>query len=201
MKRNVGILIFDEVEVLDFAGPFEVFAVTSELNDFNLFNVFTVGKELKPISAVNDLSVNPKFDFKNCPQIDILVISGGAGTRKLMEDNEVLSWVKKVHQNTEFTLSICSGSRLPGVLGLLDNQKYCTHKDVYSHMEEIVPSGFPQKNERFVSFDKIYTSAGISAGIDLSFHIVEKLFGKKIATKTAAYMEYNTCCVQFEQKQ
>jgi transcriptional regulator GlxA family with amidase domain len=109
-----------------------------------------------------------------------------------MEDNDVLNWIKRVHLNTEFTLSICSGSRLLGVLGLLDNQKYCTHKEVYSHMAEIVPSGIPQKNKRFVSFDKIYTSAGISAGIDLSFHIVEKLYDESIAKKTAAYMEYNT---------
>ncbi|WP_456437257.1 DJ-1/PfpI family protein [Psychroserpens sp.] len=191
MKKNVGILIFDGVEVLDFAGPFEVFAITSGINDFNLFNVFTVSKELKPISAVNDLSVNPKFDLKNCPQIDILIIPGGSGTLKQMEDKEVLNWIKRIHQDTEFTLSICSGSRLLGILGLLDNQKYCTHKEVYSHMAEIVPSGLPQKNKRFVSFGKIYTSAGISAGIDLSFHIVEKLYGTIVKEQTAEYMEYH----------
>ncbi|KIX22705.1 AraC family transcriptional regulator [Flavobacterium sp. 316] len=191
MKRNVGILIFNEAEVLDFAGPFEVFSVTSELNNYKLFNVFTIAKELKPISAVNGLSINPKFDFNNCPPIDILIISGGIGTVEQMKDHEILNWIKKIHENTEFTLSICSGSRLLGALGVLDNQPYCTHKDVYKHMSEIVTNGFPQKSKRFVSSNKVYTSGGISAGIDLSFHIVEKLHGKEIAKKTAEYMEYS----------
>jgi len=191
MKKNIGILIFNDAEVLDFSGPFEVFSVTSELNNFDFFNVFTIGKKTEPIIAVNGLSVNPKYNFKNTPTIDILIISGGAGTRNQMKDVETLNWIKKIHEKTLITVSICSGSRLLGVLGLLDNQKYCTHHEVYDHMIEIVPSGFPQKSKRFVGFDKIYTSGGISAGIDLSFHIVENLHGKDIAQKTADYMEYD----------
>ncbi len=191
MKKNVGILIFDEAEVLDFAGPFEVFSITSELNNFELFNVFIVAKDMRPVSAVNGLSVNPRYNFENSPSIDILIISGGAGSRAQMLDIETLNWIEKIHQNTQFTISICSGARLLGILGLLDGQPYCTHKEVYEHMQEIVPTGIPKKSERFVNFDKIYTSGGISAGIDLSFHIVEKLHGKEIADKTASYMEYN----------
>lgn len=108
-----------------------------------------------------------------------------------MKNHEILNWIKKIHENTEFTLSICSRSRLLGALGILDNQPYCTHKDVYKHMSEIVTNGFPQKSKRFVSSNKVYTSGRISAGIDLSFHIVEKLYGKEIAKKTAKYMEYS----------
>ena len=191
-KRNVGILIFDSAEVLDFAGPFEVFSVTSQLNDHKLFDVFTVGEKLEPISAVNGLSVNPKYDYTNCPQVDILIISGGSGTRQQVENNETLNWIRQIHKKTEFTLSICSGSRLLGVLGLLDNQPYCTHHEVYNDMMAIVPKGIPQKNKRYVNFQKTYTSGGISSGIDLSFAIVAKLHGKQIAHKTAAYMEYNS---------
>jgi len=191
MKKTVGILIFDNAEVLDFAGPFEVFSVTSELNNFELFNVFTIAKTTEPISAVNGLSVNPKYNFENAPNIDILIIAGGAGTRNQMKDIETLDWIKDVHKNSLITASICSGSRLLGVLGLLNNQPYCTHHEVYDHMLEIVQSGIPQKTKRFVGFDKIYTSGGISAGIDLSFHIVESLHGKDIALKTAEYMEYD----------
>ena len=190
-KRNVGILIFDSAEVLDFAGPFEVFSVTSQLNDHKLFDVFTVGEKLAPITAVNGLSVNPKYDYSNCPPVDILIISGGSGTRKQVENNETLNWIRQIHKKTEFTLSICSGSRLLGVLGLLDNQPYCTHHEVYNDMKAIVPTGIPQKDKRYVNFEKTYTSGGISAGIDLSFAIVAKLHGKRIAEKTAAYMEYN----------
>ncbi|MEL7004160.1 MAG: DJ-1/PfpI family protein [Bacteroidota bacterium] len=190
-KRNVGILIFDDAEVLDFAGPFEVFSVTSELNNFEPFDVFTVSENLEPISAVNGLSVNPKFDFSNHPDIDILIIAGGFGVRKLMQNKNVLDWIDQVHQKTELTISICSGALLLGKLGLLDDEPYCTHHEVYELMEELVPTGNPQRDKRFVNTGKIYTSGGISAGIDLSFHIVEKMLGEKLAKNTAAYMEYN----------
>ena len=191
MKKTVGILIFDNAEVLDFAGPFEVFSVTSELNNFELFDVFTIAKTTEPIIAVNGLSVNPKYNFKNAPNVDILIVAGGAGTRNQMKDVETLNWIKEVHNSSLITASICSGSTLLGVLGLLNNQPYCTHHEVYDQMTAIVPSGIPHKTKRFVGFNKIYTSGGISAGIDLSFHIVEVLHGKGIALKTAKYMEYD----------
>ncbi|MEO1436258.1 MAG: DJ-1/PfpI family protein [Bacteroidota bacterium] len=190
-KRTVAILIFDEAEVLDFAGPFEVFSVTSELNNFEPFDVFTVSATSEAISAVNGLSVNPKYDFTTCPPIDILIIAGGNGTRAIYQDSGYLDWIANIHQNTEFTLSICSGARLLGQLGLLDGQPYCTHHQVYDHLQEIAPTGLPQKGLRFVHSGKIYTSGGISAGIDLSFHLVEKLLGESIAEKTATYMEYD----------
>ena len=191
MKRNVGILIFDDAEVLDFAGPFEVFSVTSQLNDDKLFNVFTVAKITRPISAVNGLSVNPAYNFDNAPPIHILLISGGSGTRHQMKDLDTLNWVKQIHKHSEFTASICSGARLLGALRLLDEKPYCTHQEVYEDMKEISPTGFPQMSRRFVNTGKIYTSGGISAGIDLSFHMIEKLHGKNIADKTANYLEYN----------
>ncbi|MDD2563288.1 MAG: DJ-1/PfpI family protein [Salinivirgaceae bacterium] len=148
-------------------------------------------KKTEPVITVNGLSVNPTYNFENTPAIDILIISGGEGTRIQMKDVETLNWIKKTDEKTLITASICSGSTLLGVIGLLDNQEYCTHHEVYDQMIEIVPSGFPQKSKRFVGFDKIYTSWGISAGIDLSFHIVETLHGKAIAQKTADYMEYD----------
>ncbi len=191
MKRNVGILIFDNAEVLDFTGPFEVFSVSSELHNHTLFNVFCVAKNEEGISAVNGLSINPHYSFENVPKIDILIISGGEGTKKQILDKDVLSWLEKTHKETELTLSICSGSRLLGVLGELDEKPYCTHHQVYENMKELVPTGKPQENKRFVRSGKIYTSGGISAGIDLSFHIVEQLYGKKVANDTARYMEYH----------
>lgn len=190
-KRNVGIVLFDDAEVLDFAGPFEVFAISSELNNHELFQVFTVGETLNPISAVNGLSVNPTYDFTNCPPIDILIISGGSGTRQQMHNTAMLHWIKETHQQTEYTLCICSGARLLGVLGLLDDQPYCTHHQVYDHLAELVPTGYPQKDKRYVNFGKTYTSGGISAGIDLSFHLVELLYGTAMAQNTADYMEYD----------
>ncbi|MEL6389700.1 MAG: DJ-1/PfpI family protein [Bacteroidota bacterium] len=192
MRQNVGIFIFDNAEVLDFAGPFEVFGITSQLNNNEPFQVFTVARTMDATSAVNGLSVNPTYDFDSCPPIDILILSGGNGTKSIYKDDEILSWVQKTYTKSSYTLSICSGSRLLGELGLLDNRPYCTHHGVYEDMGEIVPTGLPQPDQRFVkSSDKIYTSGGISAGIDLSFAVVDHLLGRDIAERTARHMEYN----------
>ncbi len=192
MKRNVGILIFDDAEVLDFAGPFEVFSVTSELHDDMLFNVFTLSRHGVVIRAVNGLKVMPDYSIEDHPPIDILIISGGGGTRKVMHDQHLLDWISKIHSSTQITLSICSGSRLVGKIGLLDHQPFCTHHQVYDHMKEIAPLAISQKEKRFIqSGERLFTSGGISAGIDLSFFIVRQLLGESIAKGTAEYMEYN----------
>jgi transcriptional regulator GlxA family with amidase domain len=194
-KKTIAILLFDNAEVLDFAGPFEVFSVASELNNHALFSVFTVAKTTAPIRAVNGLSVNPDYDFSTCPNPDILIISGGAGTRVLMQDAEVLAWVREAYAQAEMTLSICSGARILGQLGLLDGKPYCTHHEVYPHLLEIAPLGAPQPEKRFVQAGKIFTSGGISAGIDLSFHVLEMLAGADVARATARYMEYDRVAV------
>lgn len=191
MTKNIGILIFNDAEVLDFAGPFEVFSVTSQINNHEPFRVFTISKDGKLISAVNGLKVQPDYSIRNHPDIDILIVSGGQGSRLILKDDELLQWVNHTYQTAELTLSICSGSRLFGKLGLLDNKPFCTHHEVYEHMKELAPHGIPQKDKRFIQSDeRLYTSGGISAGIDLSFHVVSQLLGESSALKTAAYMEY-----------
>ncbi len=190
MKRNVGILIFDNVEVLDFCGPFEVFSVTTELNQYGPFEVFTVASTKAAVTTVNGMSVNPRYSFNDAPPIDILVIPGGAGTRALVGDQETLNWLFQRHSLSEITFSVCSGARLIGILGLLDHLPYTTHRLVFDHMAEIAPDAIPVRNERFVDNGKIMTSGGISAGIDLSLHIVGKLLGERVRTNTSTYMEY-----------
>lgn len=191
MKKNVAIFIFDDAEVLDFSGPFEVFSVTSQINEDHFYNVFTISENTDLVKAVNGLKVQPDFSIENHPHIDILIISGGQGTRTIMKNESLLKWISSVYNTGSLMLSICSGSRLIGKLGLLNEKKYCTHHQVYDSMEQIVINGFPQKHQRFIQSDeRIYTSGGISAGIDLSFHIIEKQLGKNIAQKTADYMEY-----------
>jgi transcriptional regulator GlxA family with amidase domain len=191
-KKNVGIFIFKDAEVLDFAGPFEVFSVTTHEKGENLFNVFTVSKEQNPVRAINGLSVNPDYNFQDAPKIDILILAGGSGTRALLQDAEVLKWVEMQLQSTEICLSICSAARILAKLGLLENNLFCTHHAVYEDISLLSPLSIPQKEKRFTqTTDKIYTSGGISAGIDLSFFIIEKLFGKTTALNTAKYMEYS----------
>ena len=192
MTKNVGIVIFNDAEVLDFAGPFEVFSVTSQINDVDPFRVFTISPDGGMISAVNGLKVQPDYSFVNHPPIDILIVSGGQGTRALLKDEAVLTWIENTYQAAELTLSICSASRLFGKLGLLNRKPFCTHHQVYDHMLEIAPLSIPEKRKRFVqSASRLYTSGGISAGIDLSFYTVAHMLGEEAAIRTATYMEYN----------
>lgn len=93
--RNVAILVFDDVEVLDFCGPYEVFGVTSGQKDLKPFNVYTVAEHLKPIIARNQLSVNPQYSIKNCPPPDILLVPGGRGTRREMKNQVLIDWIAK----------------------------------------------------------------------------------------------------------
>ena len=191
VKKTVGILVFDQVEVLDFAGPFEVFAVASELHDHRLFDVKLVAKTKEPTIAVNGLSVNPNLAFEEATALDILIIAGGSGTRALLDDRATLQWLRHAIPKASTCLSICSGARLLATLGYLDGKPYCTHAEVYNHLSELVPSGKPQYEKRFVqSDDGLYTSGGISAGIDLSFYILALLHGREVARRTASYMEY-----------
>jgi transcriptional regulator GlxA family with amidase domain len=135
-KRNVAIFLFDDVEVLDFAGPFEVFSVTSELNNHDYFNVYTVAEKLGAIAAVNGLSVNPQYCFADCPHPDILIIPGGIGSRTEMNNPHVVEWVKASSQHAELVLSVCSGARILAKTGLLDGLEATTHHEVITHLRE-----------------------------------------------------------------
>lgn len=187
---NVGIFLFNEVEVLDFAGPFEVFSVTAELNDYQLFKVFTVTEDGGEICTVNGLRVTPDYGFANHLPIDVLIVPGGAGTKVEMNNASILQWLKEQYNTSQITMSVCSGTRLLGKLGLLDNLEMITHHEVIEEMQRIAPKAIIKENARYTDNGKILTSAGISAGIELSLYAVEKLFGKAAADKTAIYMEY-----------
>lgn len=190
-RKTLGILIFKNAEVLDFAGPFEVFSVSNQIHNNTLFDVRVIAKNKEPIVAMNGLSINPDHSFEDAPQLDILVISGGMGASLVVNDQEALQWIDKVIEESELTMSVCTGAAILAKLGRLDDRPYCTHNTVYPFIEKMTPSAKPQKDKRYIqSDDRLFTSAGISAGIDLSFHIVEKLYGKEVARNTAAYMEY-----------
>ena len=189
--KTVGIFLFDQVEVLDFAGPFEVFSVASQLAKSIEFKVITFSANGSSITAVNGLSVNPAFGIADLPQIDYLIIPGGDGTKKVIAEPQLLEHLKSLIDHSEWAMTVCSGSRIPAKLGLLDSKPFCTHHSVYDSIAEINPSAIPKPQSRFVQSDlKLYTAAGISAGIDLSFFLLENTFGKELALETANYMEY-----------
>ncbi|MBL9123853.1 MAG: DJ-1/PfpI family protein, partial [Planctomycetaceae bacterium] len=187
--RNVAILLFDDVEVLDFCGPFEVFGVTGRNEPEPPFRVGTVA-EKSPIAARNGLSVNPAYSLETCPPADILLVPGGWGTRREMHNARLVEWVRQRAAAAELVLSVCTGALILGQAGLLDGLEATTHFGAIDLLRESAPHCTVTPARRFVDNGRVITSAGISAGIDMSLHVVARLLGKPIAEETARYMEY-----------
>lgn len=196
-RRKVGILVFGDVEVLDFAGPFEVFSRTRlepgvesrRSEDSAPFEVFTVAAERGPLRATGGLEILPKHDFADAPPIDILVVPGGFGTRALLHEPKTLDWIRATAGRAEQTTSVCTGALLLARAGLLEGRRATTHWAAYDLLAELDPSVDVQRGARVVS-DGPVTSAGVAAGIDMAFRVVEHLFGKDVADETARYIEY-----------
>ena len=197
-KKNVGIFIFDDVDILDFSGPYEVFyrarfspGIESRLsNDEDPFKLFTVTQKYKTISASGGLKIIADFNFKNCPHIDILIIPGGFGTRKLLKNKITIQWIKNISNGASLVSSVCTGSLLLAKAGLLKGKKATTHWGALKLLKEISTSTKVISDQRVVE-DGIITSAGVSSGIDMAFIIISKLLGENIASDTAKYIEFN----------
>lgn len=202
-QRNVAIYIFNEVEVLDFCGPFEVFSVTGRrggAGDAVPFNVYTVAERPGPVLARNSLSVNPDYMFEDCPASDIVVVPGGGGfdaegnpfgSRREMENERVREWTRAVSQQAEVVLSVCTGALILAKAGLLEGLAATTHHGAFDTLREVAPNTTVETDKRVVDNGKFVLSGGISAGIDASFHVVAKLLGQDVAEETARYMEYD----------
>ena len=192
--RTVGILIFDDVEVLDFCGPFEVFSVarTPDRDGENdaLFRAVTIAEEDRIINCRGGLLVQPHYTIANHPDLDIVVVPGGKGTRRERHNQNLLDWITLQDQKIELLTSVCTGSFLLAEAGKLDGLQATTHWASVDHMRETYDSISMQSDTRFVDQGRIITSAGISAGIDMSLHIVERLHGSEAAAYTARRMEY-----------
>ncbi len=190
MRRNVAILVFDDVEVLDFAGPFEVFAVTDELGDHSVFNVMTVAPLPGTVRARNGLKIVPDYALEACPQPHVLIVPGGFGARALLRNPVVLEWIQTRSRKTELTVSVCTGALVLAKFGLLDGLRATTHHQAIEELRNMAPKAVVDPGARFHDNGAVLTAAGISAGIDCSLHIVGRLLGRVAADATAAYMEY-----------
>lgn len=190
-SRNVAILIFDDVEVLDFAGPFEVFSVTGKRDGSEPFNVYLVAEQTKPVQARNHFAVIPHYTLENCPPPDVVLIPGGFGTRREMHNPIILDWVRHQAQQVELLLSVCTGALILAKAELLNGLSVTTHHGALDALREAAPQSHVQSEERVVDNGKVILSGGISAGIDMSLHVVAKLLGKEQAIETATYMEYD----------
>ncbi|HEX2854180.1 MAG TPA: DJ-1/PfpI family protein [Opitutaceae bacterium] len=191
MKRNIAILIFDEVEVLDFAGPFEVFGAADELAGGDTFSVFTVAESPGTVRARHGLKIVPTQTIESCPALDLLVIPGGLGTRPLLGKPALLEWIRVKTKRAEIILSVCTGALVLAKAGLLDGLRVTTHHHGVGLLRDLAPTATVDTSARFHDNGKIITSAGISAGLDASLHVVERLLGSEAARRTADYMEYH----------
>lgn len=195
LRRTIGILLFNEVEVLDFAGPFEVFSLAENNSSDKYFNVITIAEYKSPISARNGLIVIPDYSFDNYPDIDVLVIPGGYGAEKTEIHNPVvIDWIIHQAKLAELTLSVCTGALLLAKAGLLAGKSATTH---WMDLDNL--ASYPNinviSNTRYVDASdeniQLIISAGISAGIHASLYCVEKLIDRQTMQTTARRMEFD----------
>ena len=193
-RTKTAILVFPEVEVLDFCGPFEVFSVTrldeaKRRAEPSPFDVFLVAETAEPTRATGGLRVVPDHTFETAPQADLLVVPGGWGTRQQLANPRAVEWVKRQAGGAKLTMSVCTGSLVLGAAGLLAGRRATTHWMALPLMRQMLP-GVTVVDDRHWVEDGVHTSAGISAGIDLALRVVARLCGEPVARATARYMEY-----------
>src|SRR5512147_915534 len=187
---NVGIFVYDDVEVLDFAGPFQVFTTAERVarpaRPFATFTVAT-GDE---VQARGGLPIVPSYTLGREPHIDVLIVPGGVVTDELGKP-AVIDWIAARAAQSRLTASVCTGAFLLARAGVLDGKKATTHWEDIDEFRRSFP-GIPIDAEaRFVDEGRIVTSAGISAGIDMSLHLVERLAGEALALRTARQMDFS----------
>ncbi len=195
---NTAILIFDGVEVLDFAGPFEVFSRTRTEPGFDSrrsdasapFRVYTVAPEKRDIVATGGLRVQAHFTYADAPKSDLLVIPGGFGTRALVEHSGTLDWLRHSAADAKLVTSVCTGAALLARAGLLKGKRATTHFGSYDWLASLDPTVTVEQGVRYVD-DGVVSSAGVSAGIDMAFAVVAKRCGHEVAAETARYIEYD----------
>ena len=186
---NVGIFVFDDVEVLDFAGPFQVFTTAQRVaSPDKPFETFTVAANAE-VQARGGLPIVPRYTFGREPRIDVLIVPGGVVTEELGK-SAVIEWIAAHAAEAQLTASVCTGAFLLAKAGLLAGKTVTTHWEDIDDFRKSFPGIAVDTQARFVDEGRVVTSAGISAGIDMSLHLVERLAGEPLARRTARQMDY-----------
>jgi transcriptional regulator GlxA family with amidase domain len=197
LTQTIGIYLYDDVEVLDFAGPFEVFNTATRMHKKlhpesteDRFKVVTIAEKPGLVKARAGLPVMPDCNISQHPDLDVLIVPGGIHMAE-MDKPQVLEWVKQVDKGTRITASVCTGAFILGKAGILDKLHVTTHWEDIPDLKALLPGSHVEENARWVDEGRIVTSAGISAGIDMALHLVAKLESEELAVKTARQMEYD----------
>lgn len=194
MTIAVGIYLFKNVEVLDFAGAFEVFTTANRVfarrtpGKETPFEVFTVAKTTAAIEARAGLKTLPDFSLIDCPSVDLLLVPGGVVDAEI-RDETVISWVRKTASSAQVTASVCTGAFILAKAGLLHGKKATTHWEDIDDLRSQFPEVQVQHGVRWVDEGHVVSSGGIAAGIDMSLHLVARLAGSQLAEATARQMD------------
>lgn len=188
-QRNLAILLFEGVQIIDYTGPYETFGHVG-LDDGPAFRMYTVSEKGTTITTAMGMSVNPKYSFENAPEPDVMVIPGG-GVDKHLDNPAVINWIREKSKTAEIVLSVCNGAYFLGKAGLLDGLQATTTAGLIPGLRTLAPKATVVDDQRFVDNGKIITAAGLSSGIDGALHVIERLFGRGTAQMAALGMEYN----------
>jgi transcriptional regulator GlxA family with amidase domain len=188
--RNVGILLYDGVEVLDFAGPYEVLFAAS-FAEGHPFEVFTIAAEKDLISCAGNLLVKPHHSIDDHPSIDVLVVPGGHFRGGEAAAQRLIEWLREQEPGIEVVASVCTGSYFLGKAGVLGGRRATSHWGAIEHLRQEFPDVEFVDDERVIDTGHVITAAGVSAGIDMALHLVERVCGQAEADKVARYMEYD----------
>lgn len=180
-NKKVAVLLFDGVEIIDFAGPWEVFGSAG-------MKVYSVAAKDSVISTSMGLKLHPDYNYNNAPTPDILLIPGGNIN---IDDSTTLNWIRLTNKGTEHTMSVCTGAFYLAASGILDNLNATTNYPTINQLKQIAPKTTVLDSVRFVDNGKIITSAGLSSGIDAAFHLVSKYIGIGQTKKLANSLEYH----------
>lgn len=195
VRRTVGILVFADVEVLDFCGPFEVFSAARldegrRREEPSPYEVVLVAEAADVVVATGGLKVVPDHTPGDCPPLDVLVVPGGWGVRREIDNGQLIAWIAEAGCKVETLASVCTGAMLLGKAGLLDGKRATTHWKVFDWMRESFPAVAVVEDRHVVEAGDVITSAGISAGIDMALRVVVRHHGEAVARATARHMEY-----------
>ncbi len=190
VPTKVAILVFPGVELLDFAGPGEVFAACRDADWKPLFEVFTVGLKKQPVESMEFLTITPKYDPADAPTPDIIVLPGG-NVIPVMDDSTMLAWIDRQANAKCLLLSVCNGASVLAKLGRLDGLQVTTHHGNMDILQLLAPKVICLRDRRFIDNGNVITTAGISAGIDGALYVVAKLKGIAAAQRTATAMEFD----------
>lgn len=188
---SIGIYIYDQAEVLDFSGPFEVFATAARLGgDANRLTPWLIGEHDGVISARGGYRVLPDYNIDEHPPLGVLVVAGGVHNAEL-DKTKVIDWIARQAQHCRIVASVCTGAFLLARSGLLDGRRATTHWEDSADLRAGFPALTVVEGVRWVDEGDRVTSGGISAGIDMSLHLVERLASRELAERTARQMEFN----------